>query len=61
MVRLETLNLIDDIKVCLATGLAFGGWYLEPLDLVFKCLVSLASFIYVVLRISYLIKQNKEK
>lgn len=60
-VRLETLNLIEDIKVCTATGLAFAGWYLEPLDLAFKCLVSLASFIYVALRIKYLIKQNKDK
>ncbi len=48
---------LDDFKVLLASATGLGNWMLE-LDLVLKCGVSLASLIYIVLKIRQLIDKG---
>ena len=47
----------DDIKVLLASLTGTLNWFLPELDLLLKILVSLASLIYIVLKIKVLIKK----
>jgi hypothetical protein len=42
--------VIDDLKVGAASILGVGTLFLEDVDLVLKCLVSLATLIYIILR-----------
>jgi len=52
------LQILEDIKVGVASVLGVGNWFLTDLDLVLKCLVSLATFIYIVIRILRLNKRG---
>ena len=49
---------IEDIKVVASSGFALSTWWLDILDPILKCLISLATLIYVVIRIRYLIKNQ---
>ena len=49
---------IEDIKVIASSGFALSTWWLDVLDPILKCLISLATLIYVIIRIRYLIKNQ---
>ena len=49
---------MDDCKVLGSFALGFGNWMLE-IDLVLKVAISLATLVYVILRIRNLIKHKK--
>jgi len=52
------LQILEDIKVGVASVLGVGNWFLTDLDLMLKCLVSLATLIYIVMRILRLNKRG---
>tara|TARA_R100000808_G_scaffold16315_1_gene36914 strand:+ start:1046 stop:1210 length:165 start_codon:yes stop_codon:yes gene_type:complete len=54
------MNLIDDIKVLASSGFALSTWWIEALDPVLKCLISVFTLIYVSMRIRYLYKNKGE-
>ena len=54
----ETMNL-DDIKVTLASVTGLGNW-LVTMDVILKVGVSLASLLYIVLKIRQLL-ENRNK
>lgn len=49
---------MDDCKVLGSFALGFGNWMLE-IDLVLKVAISLATLVYVILRIRNLIKYKQ--
>ena len=49
---------IEDIKVIASSGFALSTWWLDVFDPILKCLISLATLIYVIIRIRYLIKNQ---
>lgn len=54
------MNPIEDIKVLASSGFALSTWWFDFLDPALKCLVSIATLVYVLMRVSYLYK-NKGK
>ena len=48
----------NDVKVALASVSGLGNWALE-IDMILKVLISLASLIYIILKIRELIKNKK--
>ena len=52
---------IEDIKVIASSGFALSTWWFDVLDPILKCLISLATLIYVIIRIRYLIKNKGSK
>ena len=46
---------LDDIKVCLASVTSVGTWWLN-MDIILKCAVSLATLVYIIIKIAKLIK-----
>ena len=48
----------NDVKVALASVSGLGNWALE-IDMILKVLISLASLVYIVLKIRGLIKIKK--
>ena len=48
---------LDDIKVLAARAAGTLKWFLPEVDLALKVLVSIASLIYIVLKIKVLIKK----
>ena len=51
--NLNPLNLIDDIKVFASATVGIGNWWVD-IDLVLKCCVSLATLVYIVIKIRQL-------
>lgn len=49
---------LDDVKVAFASASGLGNWLLE-IDTLLKVLISLASLVYIVLKIKELIKNKK--
>lgn len=50
---------LNDVKVLFASGTGLGNWLME-IDLILKVGISLASLIYIVLKIRELVNQQKE-
>ena len=48
----------DDIKVAIASATGIGNWMVE-IDLILKVGISLASFIYIILKIRQLVNDKK--
>ena len=48
---------LDDLKVAIASATGLGHWMVE-IDLVLKVAISVASLIYIGLKIRKLIKEN---
>lgn len=44
------MSPIDDIKVLVSATVGIGNWWLEDLDLILKCAVSLATLVYIIMR-----------
>ena len=55
----KSLNLIDDIKVVLASTVGIGNWWVTQIDLFLKISISLATLTYIVLKIRQLLQNNK--
>ena len=49
---------LDDIKTALASVVGLGNWMVE-IDLILKVGISLASLIYIILKIRHLINNEK--
>lgn len=49
---------IDDIKVLASATVGIGNWWLEDLDLILKCCVSLATLCYIIMRCYKLRKEQ---
>ena len=49
---------LDDVKVAFASASGLGNWRLE-IDTLLKVLISLASLVYIILKIKELIKNKK--
>jgi len=49
----------DDIKVAIASATGIGNWMVE-IDLILKVGISLASLIYIILKIRHLINNEKD-
>lgn len=49
---------LDDVKVAFASASGLGNWLLE-IDTLLKVLISLASLVYIILKIKELIKNKK--
>ena len=49
---------IDDVKVAFASASGLGNWLLE-IDTLLKVLISLASLVYIILKIKELIRNRK--
>ena len=49
---------LDDVKVAFASASGLGNWLLE-IDTLLKVLISLASLVYIVLKIKELIINKK--
>jgi len=49
---------LDDVKVAFASASGLGNWLLE-IDTLLKVLISIASLVYIVLKIKELIKNKK--
>lgn len=56
------MKLLDfnDVKVALASVSGLGNWALE-IDTILKVLISLASLVYIVLKIRELLKNKTKK
>tara|TARA_B100000749_G_C18259401_1_gene395708 strand:- start:429 stop:602 length:174 start_codon:yes stop_codon:yes gene_type:complete len=50
----------NDVKVALASVSGLGNWALE-IDMILKVLISLASLVYIVLKIRELLKNKTKK
>ena len=46
-----------DIKVCMASITGLGNWMMD-IDIILKCGISLASLVYLILKIRELIKKG---
>ena len=51
---------LNDIKVAIASASGLGNWMLE-IDTALHVLISVASLVYIVLKIRQLIKNNKDE
>jgi hypothetical protein len=51
---------LNDIKTALASGVGLGNWMME-LDTILHVLISVASLVYIVLKIRQLIKNSKNE
>jgi hypothetical protein len=51
---------LNDIKTALASGVGLGNWMME-LDTILHVLISVASLVYIILKIKQLIKNNKDE
>jgi len=49
---------LDDVKVAFASASGLGNWLLE-IDTLLKVLISIASLVYIILKIKELIKNKK--
>ena len=49
----------DDIKVAIASATGIGNWMVS-IDLILKVGISLASLIYIILKIRELLKKNND-
>tara|TARA_Y100000593_G_scaffold64567_1_gene119153 strand:- start:1600 stop:1773 length:174 start_codon:yes stop_codon:yes gene_type:complete len=49
----------DTAKVTIASFTGLSNWYIETIDIWLKCGISLASLIYIVLKIRELVANNK--
>ena len=49
---------LDDVKGAFASASGLGNWLLE-IDTLLKVLISLASLVYIILKIKELIKNKK--
>ncbi len=60
MLSLCDMNAVtlDDIKVCLASVTGLGNWMVD-IDLLLKLAISLASLVYILLKIKKLINDSK--
>tara|TARA_R100000687_G_C6394633_1_gene138953 strand:- start:604 stop:765 length:162 start_codon:yes stop_codon:yes gene_type:complete len=47
-----------DIKVCMASVTGLGNWLMD-IDIILKCGISLASLVYLILKIRELIRRGK--
>lgn len=56
MIKMIDLN---DIKTALASGVGLGNWMME-IDTVLHVLISVASLVYIILKIKQLITKGKE-
>jgi len=54
------MNPIEDIKVLASAGFALSTWWIEDLDPILKCAISVATLVYVSMRIKYLYKNKGE-
>ena len=61
-VRVEQMKMIDlnDVKVGFASASGLGNWMLE-IDTALHILISVASLVYIILKIRQLIKNNKDE
>jgi hypothetical protein len=50
---------LNDVKTALASGAGLGNWMLE-IDTILHVLISVASLVYIILKIRELIKKGKE-
>jgi len=50
---------LNDVKTALASGAGLGNWMLE-IDTILHVLISVASLVYIILKIRALIKKGKE-
>jgi hypothetical protein len=51
---------LNDVKTALASGVGLGNWMME-LDTILHVLISLASLVYIILKIKQLINNNNNK
>ena len=49
---------LDDLKVTFANATGLGNWLID-MDLVIKLMLSLASLLYVILKIKHLLENKK--
>jgi hypothetical protein len=49
---------LNDLKVLLASGTGLGNWLME-IDLILKVAISLASLVYIVLKIKEVLRTDK--
>ena len=49
----------DTAKVTIASFTGLSNWYIEQIDVWLKCGISLASLIYIILKIRELVANNK--
>ena len=49
---------LDDLKVTFASATGLGNWLID-MDLVIKLMLSLASLLYVILKIKHLLENKK--
>ena len=49
---------LNDLKVLLASGTGLGNWLME-IDLILKVAISLASLVYIVLKIKEVLRTEK--
>ena len=54
------MDPIEDIKVLASSGFALSTWWIETLDPLLKCAISIATLIYVAMRIRYLYRNKGE-
>ena len=48
-----------DIKVCMASVTGLGNWLMD-IDIILKCGISLASLVYLILKIRELIRRGNK-
>jgi len=48
---------LDDIKVCIASVTGLGNWMLD-IDMLLKVGISMATLVYIILKIKQLIKNG---
>ena len=51
---------LNDVKVALASASGLGNWMLR-LDTVLHVLISLASLVYIIIKIHQLVQNKKDK
>ena len=52
------MSWMDDIKVAFASVTGLGNWLIE-MDLMLKAFISLASLLYIILKIKHLLEKRK--
>jgi hypothetical protein len=51
------MGWLDDIKVIFASSAGIGNWWME-IDIILKLSISIATLLYIILKIRHLLKQD---
>tara|TARA_Y100001963_G_scaffold153046_1_gene239002 strand:- start:930 stop:1085 length:156 start_codon:yes stop_codon:yes gene_type:complete len=51
------MSPVDDIKVLASAGLGIGNWMLQ-IDILLKVAISVATLVYIILKIVHLLKKR---